>query len=195
MILLLGNKGGMGRRYSAVLDYLEIPFCGVDVDNAVPGYDYDGVIIATPTDTHFDLVRIYSQLKIPILCEKAITRNEDELGAILDIPDLQLQMVNQYSQIAYGSGNGETFYDYYNTGKDGLAWDCINIIGLAKGLAKISNQSPIWKCTINGQELKITDMDRAYIRMIADWYKTPRSNLKYIERAHRKIFDGEYEHV
>lgn len=192
MILLLGNKGGMGRRYSAIMRHLGIPFVGIDQGEPVPGTKYSGVIVATPTETHYDIVRLYRHLDIPILCEKPISRRIDHVRELVETTRY-LTMVNQYEWLIDSDSEGDTVYNYWNSGKDGPQWDCINIIGLAKKPARISNKSPIWHCAINGHTLNIKDMDMAYCRMIDAWAKRPTSeNRDYIIRAHSRVLQREY---
>jgi len=183
----------MGRRYSAIFDYLDAPYVGVDAGEEVPENDYSGVLIATPTETHLDLIKHYASLGIPILCEKPIVKTREGLEELLGIK-AHLSMVNQYEFLVSRSHDaGECYYDYWNSGKDGLIWDCINIIGLSYQPPRLGNTSPVWKCSINGRALNIRDMDLAYIRMISDWLKKPDNDgMSYIELAHRKVFDEEY---
>ena len=182
----------MGRRYSAILNYLNIPFRGIDKDDVIINDNYKGVIIATPTETHVALAEFYSELKMPILCEKPIAKNLEGVERALKCE--KLTMVNQYEYLVKKGARGETHYNYWNSGKDGAGWDCINIIGLSNGpLPRISNRSPIWKCQINGHELNIKDMDTAYCRMIEDWVKRPdANNHEYIERAHLRVLNKEF---
>ncbi len=82
---------------------------------------------------------------------------------------------------------GETYYDYFKSGQDGLAYDCCNIIGLSKKRPTLANSSPIWKAKINGQELSLADMDQAYVKMIMDWTRSPLSNWDYAVEMHQKV--------
>jgi hypothetical protein len=176
------------------MNHLGITYRGVDQGDAVPNMDYTGVIIATPTATHVDLIEFYAHLNLPILCEKPIATEESGLVRALNV-NAKLMMVDQYSQIVGSDTYGDTYYNYWNSGADGPGWDCINIIGKAEGsVALVSHKSPIWLCMINGQALNIKDMDVAYCTMIEGWAKRPRENLEYIDKAHRRVLRGEYEY-
>jgi hypothetical protein len=172
----------MARRYRACLDYLGVEHCGVDLGGFESGViaDCDGIIIATPTKNHVDMIKRYSLFTLPILCEKPISLNDFEL------PDHNIQMVNQYEHCGPFPG-GETYYDCWRTGGDGLAWDCINIIGLAETLPHLGNKSPVWKCMINGKELSLNDVDNGYVKMLDAWTKNPKPNIEYIKKAHEKV--------
>ena len=187
----------MGSRYRTILTHMGIPFKGVDTDFWDENYfkqnhDFHSVIIATPTDTHCELIKFFHQFDIPMLCEKPITMDEDELREIVAL-EPKLRMVCQYKYILKDPGAmGATHYNYFRTGDDTLAWDCISIIGLADGCANISNDSPIWQCSINGNELSLSDMDGAYCKMIRDWVSGPTEDLAFIYHAHMKVFNKEY---
>lgn len=182
----------MGGRYASILRYLGEDFEGIDKGDAIPNKKYTGILVASSTDSHAEIIETFHPLGLPILCEKPITKNRDELSRILR-KGPNLCMVNQYAYMLHTSHiKGPTFYDYWNSGKDGPGWDCINIIGLAKDRAQISNKSPIWKCQINGHELNIKHMDYAYCRMIEDWLRKPAPTLDYIDRAHERVFQEQY---
>lgn len=180
-VYIYGYNGNMARRYRACLDYLGIEHCGEDIDCIVGSFaGSDGLIIAAPTDLHMRSLQYFSQFDKPILCEKPISLDK------FSIPDANIQMVNQYEFCGPFPG-GETYYDCWRTGGDGLAWDCINIIGLADNLPHLNNKSPVWKCMINGKELSLNDVDNGYVRMIDAWTKNPKPNIDYIYKAHEKV--------
>jgi len=184
-VCIVGIQGNMGRRYKAVLDYLDVAVSGTDINGYTYQYEEnkaDGYIIATPTSGHLlDIINLRDKNK-PILCEKPIT-----IGMLPNIGGKELvTMVCQYQYLIDKSSVGPTYYDYFRSGSDGLIWDTINILGLAKEMPTIKNESPIWKCAINGKELSIADMDNAYIKMLMDWMKNPRSNWDFATVAHER---------
>lgn len=197
-VFISGINGNMGKRYSAILRYLDIPYTGMDreetfgqqVAYCLHDKDVDGVIIATPTNTHIDAISWFSSLKKPMLCEKPISLSPFDIS---ESTRKYLTMVNQYKYIDLTSGSegqgldGITFYDYYHSGSDGIFWDCINIIGLSKSGIHIDNKSPVWKCLINGNLLNREAVDRAYISMVKDWVLNHESNFDYIVKSHKKV--------
>jgi len=195
MILIIGGSGNMGKRYRAILTELQVDWDIYDtkIDKGprhAKARSADGFIICTPTHTHVDTIISLMSYGKPILCEKPISK---EIFEVLDVVKMarrnyaNLQMVNQYAFMPIGEGGGETVYDYYRHGEDGIFWDCINIIGLAKGAATIREHSPKWTCKINGEDLNLSQIDSAYIRMIDSWLRKPVPNLEYIESAHQKV--------
>lgn len=192
-VFISGSLGNMGRRYSAILDYLDIYYEGSDINNPLSSQamyvrdnDFDGVIVATPTHNHTDALNIFSSFcKVPILIEKPVTKHP----ILDDKPYHPCTVVNQYKYMVDESREGETLYDYFKTGSDGLFWDCYNIIGLAKDKVTLSNKSPIWTCVINGQELSLKDMDKAYVEMIKDWTENPEPNIDYIKATQNKVME------
>jgi hypothetical protein len=186
-IVVIGSKGNMGRRYALILEHIGCEVIGVDLidgQRVIP--KADGYVIATPTDSHYDIIRYTLPFQKPILCEKPISKNMIELQTLLSIDNLDLSMINQYEFLINPNYTGHTIYNYFKTGNDTLHWDCINIIGLAKQSYDIKNDSLVWRCVINGQELNIADMDLAYINNIKGWVEGWR-NKEYILTAHAKV--------
>lgn len=180
----------MGKRYAAILNYLGVPVCGHDMadtdKSAMAGAS--GFIVATPTQNHLADVKSLFQFGKPILAEKPLSTDFGKLVTFEDNhrEDLALlQMVCQY-EFMQKQFRGSTFYDYFKTGADGLAWDCINIIGLARGNVSLDNKSPYWNVKLNGSLLNLGLVDHAYIDMIKAWLKEPKSNWAYARKAHEK---------
>lgn len=129
-------------------------------------------------------------LKKPVLCEKPICKDPDELLALMAEcrkAGTRLQMVSQYDYLVDRKSHGPSHWDYYKSGGDGLAWDCIQIIGHAKERPSLKNMSPIWSCMINGKPLQIEQMDFAYIWMIRDWLDKPRDDIDRILESHKAV--------
>lgn len=198
-VFIVGINGNMGSRYSAILKYcFNIEPDGTDID-LEDDFDFyiigdpkeaDGIILASPTEFHLQDLAEYLNYGVPILCEKPLTTDLEKLEefAFKHSDKLHLiQMVNQYNFLTEKTDEGETYYNYFKTGNDGIYWDCINLIGLAKKRPKLQNTSPLWECKINGRNLSSLDMDNAYVRMINDWLKNPTSNFEYALDAHRKV--------
>jgi hypothetical protein len=191
-VLIVGGEGGMGKRYRAVLNHLQVEHESYDIHEdyelEVAADSATAAIIATPTSTHLDVVEQLLPFDIPILCEKPFSKNFEQLGDLLGAAkNSQIAMVNQYRFMSIGAEQLTTRYDYFKSGGDGLIWDCINIIGLAKGEIILGNKSPIWKCKINGRHLDISEMDAAYVFMISEWLKNPTYDHRYILEAHKKV--------
>lgn len=182
----------MGRRYKAIFNHLGVDYAEFDSKTHEHIHSYaklaSGFLIATPTVTHVDLIFQLAPYKKPILCEKPITRDPTELAAVLMLKP-KLQMVNQYAFMPIGRGKKPTHYDYFRTGGDGLEWDCINVIGLAKAGVKVKNHSPVWDCQINGKKLSLSDIDGAYMKMVRAWLNDPVPNLDYIKTSHNKVME------
>jgi hypothetical protein len=195
--LVIGHKGNMGRRYTTILDHLGEHWIGADFGDAFPDSEtFQRVIVATPTDSHVRIIRSLFAYRVPILCEKPVCKDLDALRGLIDDCrklGVKLTMINQY---AYLHGpkfdpSERSYYNYFKSGGDGLAWDCINILGLAAERATLSNDSPRWLCQINGRSLSIGSMDQGYIDMLNDWLSNPKENLDYILKAHKRAYDYE----
>ena len=207
-VCVVGGKGNMGKRYRAILKHLEVEHISVDINEHLPTVkdDVTHYIIATPTDEHLgSLMNISWGLKPPVnfLIEKpiAILSNRDVDTKLRPVSTAisrghNVYMVNQYAYCHFDlhQENQPTYYDYYNSGKDGLAWDCIQIIYLAKDSIDLKNDSPEWTCFINGLLFTRNILDRCYIRMIEDFISDGKKYGKLwgwddIRSAHRKAFE------
>jgi hypothetical protein len=189
----------MGKRYQAVLKYLGKSFTCVD---AIDSEDYilrmaqdsNGVIIATPTDTHVYYLNLLApRIKAPILCEKPICKDIDDLKFL--IADLKshgtnLTMMMQYKFLDFSAMlqiEGPSHYDYFRTGKDGLYWDTFQTIALARGPVVVRNESPIWDVQLNGRRINFSDMDNAYITAVSEWINNPGDDLDQLLEMHIKV--------
>lgn len=205
MTLVVGHKGSMGERYQAILRHLGEPFVGYDTKEwasmVLPDYSiYDRFIIATPTETHLAWVRQLDGYNKPILCEKPLSKNIAEVEEILSCKS-PLSMTMQYKYLLDGKGEHalakwtdyehgippRSWYDYFRTGKDGLYWDCFQVIALAEGPVKVQNASPTWTCAINGQVLSIKDMDNAYVENVKDFLSDHYLDRSDLLRWHLKV--------
>ena len=190
--LIIGSNGSMGRRYQAILRALKKPFVCFDVesdmDAVVKKAQYcDGIIIASPTDTHFNYLVNLQSLGKNILCEKPLTKSPTEMDYLKNgLGKTKLKMVMQYKILDTRAKCSPSHYDYFRTGNDGLYWDCIQIIGLARGPVKINNESPVWRCGLNGRRLNISQMDHAYIKMVKDWFNHPDDDMGFLSDIHHK---------
>ena len=182
MIALIGAKGNMGSRYQAILKHLGHRYQCYDYGD-VPTADFDHAIVATPTNTHRQVLENLAILHggrtarpRHILMEKPLATSIDDIEAMYRIAEcahFNLHCVNQYAHLPeateFTRQAGESSYSYFRHGKDGLLWDCFQIYALAKGPVYVSEDSPVWRCTINGIEIDIKNMDRAYVLMVKDF--------------------------
>jgi hypothetical protein len=195
-ILIVGANGNMGKRYGAILTYLGKQWSGVDAEHnrhfvLASARASEGVIIATPTATHAQVIRDVLPAGKPILCEKPVTKNVVELKEILGEAKTPFRMVYQYQLMVSGSRIGRSHYDYFRHGNDGLVWDCLQIIGLSRGKPDLGEASPVWRCMINGKALNLAHMDAAYIAYVQAWLKYPKQDPGEIIAIHEKVDDFE----
>lgn len=194
-ILIIGSEGSMGKRYQAVLRYLGHGMIRADKDASEKqvgdaARKAAGIIICTPTDTHSNVIKAVLGAKKPILCEKPVCKDLDQLHQLMsqvDASNVPFRMVMQYEHLLNKNRIGRSFYDYFRTGNDGIFWDCLQIIAFARGELTLRNVSPIWSCMINGQSLKLSDMDAAYIAEVQRWMLRPKQETGEIYRIHDKV--------
>ena len=205
-ILLLGSGGSMGKRYQAILKSSDhTVMCADKGDNWEPLYGgCDRVILATPTRLHSEqLIKLIEMGKKPILCEKPIATDVTKVEFLLEFSrrnEVPLEMMRQYEKLPQEfvfkpDADALTYYNYYNTGKDGLIWDCIQIIGAARNAVLINNDSPTWVCNINGYATNSSHMDDAYADFICAWIDSDgQGDLETILKYHEKTARFEREH-
>jgi len=203
--LILGSEGSMGTRYQSILRQLNLKYSCYDPvkHNHENIYDYDqfdGIILATPTYTHFNILQELKGFKKRILCEKPVTKDFQELEKIISW-GLDLTMMLQYQHLLFdqvgeikkfGSEIGPSYYNYFRTGKDGLCWDCMQTIALHNGPMEklnIKNDSPVWSCMINNETLRFNLMDHAYIRSVMEWAFGAIQDENLIFNAHKKVIE------
>jgi hypothetical protein len=203
---IIGSEGNMGRRYAAICKHLGFDSVGYDPmlkDSVWDGFFTDRslshIIITSPTDQHLTnlmMLRLGVHKHTPILCEKPIAKASDEYNKELMTNLVCLSertfMVNNYSFTdLIPDHEGVTSYDYCCSGRDGLNWDCIQLIYLARGEWHLRNESPVWQCQINGQWVHRSSVDFSYIRMMKTFLVPfPGPNLwgpEAILSAHKKV--------
>lgn len=177
MITLIGANGSMGQRYQAILKFLKIEAKYFDKEHSLndiikSSHETKATIIATPTNTHAEYLRQLLPHAPKLLCEKPVIKDIEELDDIVAYAlrgGFQFHMMAQYMELLREVGEGPSSYDYFRHGPDGLIWDCLQIVGLSKGEVDLREESPVWKCTINGQRLSLADMDYAYVSFVGKW--------------------------
>ena len=197
MILILGDKGSMGVRYRAILSHLGVPHDGLDVD-APPSIRRDLIetagryIIATPTETHESILEDLITRGKPILCEKPILTDTDKLRDVLKRSEAfrtPIRVMMQYERLYNPKSEGPSYYNYFRHGRDGLVWDCFQIIALSNGDVALGEDSPVWDCVLNGEQLSIDDMDNAYVEYVQSWLEHPGQSAETIWKWHKKVSD------
>lgn len=178
MILLLGGKGSIGRRYAAVLRELGEPFIVHDKEDNPQLIEHlaaaDHAIIATPTETHFDYILTLERARIPYLCEKPVTKKIAEAEMLFQHCSMGF-VVNNW---AFLSTNAELThtgklkhltYDFYNTGRDGLLWDVCQLVYLAQitqAKLEVRRFSASWDVTWNDFEVPYRWIEMSYLQMV-----------------------------
>jgi hypothetical protein len=122
-----------------------------------------------------------------VLCEKPIAKDSKIVERFTKHD--KLFMVNNWSYL-YSQAVDNIFYNYFNTGKDGL-WDFIKPVSISRTFAH-SNTCPIFQCEIDGKYYTQKDFDKTYVDMIFDFYHSRYDmsmlmNIKTAIKAHQKI--------
>lgn len=195
MTLIIGALGSMGKRYQAILKHLNEPYGCYDPAYHAGFQDvkelekYDRFIVASPTDTHKYWVKVLDDHKKPILCEKPLSTKKQDIDFILSCQS-PLSMMAQYEYFTDPYFNtGASWYNYYNHGKDGLVWDCFQIIALAKEKFDLSEDSCVWSCGINGKEIDLRKMDVAYLWAVKNFLAGRYLSKEKLSMWHEKVLE------
>lgn len=181
-VVLVGANGSMGRRYRAILRWLRIPVTTYDIQDEgcspaavlAASETARAVIIATPTRTHSFYGNLLWDCPAPLLIEKPMSKNLKVVEHMLNRPS-DITTMAQYAMLDNTKLGETTRYDHYHSGSDGLAWDCMTLLGLARGHAVLNDESPIWDCTLNGQRLTLEDVQISYVKYLEAWLGSGRS--------------------
>jgi hypothetical protein len=191
-VFIYGLNGNMGQRYKTICQSLGHEVGGHDVtpfESSFSRFEADRIIVATPTSTHAEILHGIVALKKPVLCEKPVTKSRRDLYELVEryrTYGTPLSIVSQYDELVDPEWEGETLYDYFKSGPDGLHWDCLNVVWHAKSGVTLRKVSPVWTCRINGKELDLRLMDYAYIAMLRKWLAEPESHYDRILESHEK---------
>jgi len=180
VIALFGGNGSIGSRYAAILRHMDVDYKVIEIDDDLPEFaQTTKCIIATPTDTHVDIINQIPD-SIPILCEKPIDRNPNKIPKRKNC-----YMVNNYYHVMKIKGilpPYSVWYNYYKTGKDGLLWDCCQLVYLDEE-ARIETKSPRWNLSVNREWIKYRDLEESYVRMVSDFLNDKFHKLWSMEVA------------
>lgn len=196
-VLVIGGNGSMGRRYVAILKHLkeDVYF----VDNEFTSYQllpcFDAFVVATPTSNHFPMLKMLASLGKPVLCEKPLCQRgleiEDiERRAIQSNTDIRMVCNWKYAinlamtraQKIAVEGEMEIEYNYFDSGKDGFFWDCIQLIHLA-GRFKYDRTHPAFEAKVNGIDVTLEHIHASYVLMVSEWLHGDKSKLWNLEDA------------
>ena len=175
-ILVIGGLGSIGSRYCAILKWLGIEYEILDIGmGRLEAREFDRAIIATPTETHYDYCKQLVEMGKPFLCEKPVSKDLKECEELAAIKNGYV--VNNYEIIYRRKWNTSSkeyppniSYHCYKTGKDGLDFDCSQLIYMAGyGFLTLTKDSPIWSLRMNGDIVTYKELEESYVWMIQAW--------------------------
>ena len=201
-ILVVGSKGSMGRRYCAILRYLKEEVITADIGDPWWEWDFDRVIIATPTGRHNADLLLAMPMGKPILCEKPISKSASDVSCHLQESISRGVDVRMCSNWKYAinlaltraqkvaiEGEMEIEYSYYDSGKDGFFWDVIQLLHLA-GRFKYDRTRPAIEAKVNGIDVTLEHIHASYVLMVSEWLHGDKGKLWSLEdavKANRKV--------
>lgn len=171
MISVIGGLGSIGRRYCAILKSLGVEYSVYDTASESHSVwnSCEKAIIATPTETHYQWASFCQSAGITFLVEKPMSKRVSECEAM---QGWNGYVVNNYAYCV----QRPTLYDHYNTGKDGVEWDCCQLIYLNPRIT-IKTESPEWILMGPGKRVNYSDLERSYIEMVSDFVNGNYGNL------------------
>ena len=191
MIALLGGNGGIGKRYQAVLNYLNEPFRVIDIGDSKGLLEgCEKAIIATSTDAHEEWCWECSYLKIPFLCEKPLSKKKESIDAMIS-RDVVGYVVNNWAFVATNFSNKaptSLYYDFYNSGKDGLVWDVCQLILLADKAncsLEVRTDSYYWDAMWGEEVIPYSAIEQSYMQMIRAFLSDDMAKLWNLSDAYR----------
>jgi hypothetical protein len=188
-LLIIGAAGNMGRRYTDIARSLDADVTGIDIGEPIGHIHPDVAIIATPTDTHYQLCLDMQRRGIPYLCEKPVC-----MQSVGKLEALTGYMVNNWAHVFYDRylepKQHEVTYDYFNTGPHGKLWDCIQLYHIARGIPTIRTNAREFTASIDERPVSLGDIQESYRRMLQSFLKKQESRLWTIRSTvptHRMI--------
>lgn len=191
MITVIGGQGSMGKRYCAILRWLQCNYQSQDLKGGCSLADArrsEAWIIASPTDSHFGWCKKAIEHGIPFLCEKPLSKSIDECAELIDLADehdAEGYVVNNYHYAIRNlkkSSEPKLQYDYYNHGKDHYLWDCCQLLNI-NGEVKLNFDSPTWEFLVDGCKVPYNTIERSYIEMVDDFVEGESENLWDLNEA------------
>ena len=168
--VIFGANGSMGRRYTAICKNMGHTVLPIEIGQTLsPTEDFDYAIIATPTKTHFDIVKKLLPYNKTILCEKPVCFNLRRVKELRLLDKRHLVKVVCNWKFVKGMlpfNHNKIEYNFYNTGKDGLYYDCCQLVLLSHGSCILRTTSPTFMATVNGKSISLTNIENSYITMI-----------------------------
>ena len=178
--LIIGNRGRMGRRYSAILEHLGQDSTDIDIGETATLSDYSHVIVCTPTPTHFEFTIKAVMENVPhILCEKPVCGDSAKAKRVACLrTKSDIRVVCNWAFVEENTilqpRSHDVEYSNWMTGNDGQEWDCCQLYYLARSRPTIK-RGPVFRASINGLPVTLTDIDRSYVDMLNHWYKAPQA--------------------
>lgn len=198
-ILVLGARGNMGRRYCAILRHLGQEVVEADIGDRWTDLEFDKAIVATPTPGHaYDCLQLAMRKK-SFLCEKPLSTNPREIEDLIlycEANGVDGRMVCNWKFAGMPAGCSwlpgfhEVNYSNWRTGSDGTAWDCIQLIYLAKGGGiKIEVGAPCFRASIDYWHITLENIEQSYIKMVDYWLNKPSAlwSLEDAKKATQKV--------
>ena len=173
-VALIGGAGSIGTRYHCILDKLGVDVVVHDPPAGIHGNltNCDKWIICTPTDTHYNWCLQAISAGVTFLCEKPMSKSLVETEAIVDkayVRGVEGFVVCNYNMCSVTMKGREIYFNYFRTGKDGLCWDCCQLLYLGNQVM-LKTDSFVWTLIVDGVwQVDYRDLEMSYGKMLASF--------------------------
>ena len=175
-LLIIGHKGSIGQRWVAVARAFGENITGYDLGSSdrLLQDNYDGVLIASPTTTHYKYLVKFCGV-CPVLCEKPLLTTRYALKELWLLPGIEkIRIVSNWLWFCddiLPPGQNIISYNYFRAGNEDFVSNMAQPIYLAKKLS-IKTTSPVFKCTINNLSISLDTIELSYVKCYENWKKS-----------------------
>jgi hypothetical protein len=200
-ILIIGNKGSTGKRYSSILKMLGAEIEEYDIihyrnNKKLPKGEL--CIIACPTNLHcYFASKALDKGYKKILVEKPFSKSLEEIEKIMDTQgDADIRVICNWKFSSFSEllpEDNQISYNFYNHGNDDEPlWDLCQLVYLQKDYdLDFGYDSPFFTCSINGFNIGLWDIEKSYYRMLISWLVSPEKlwDIKDAYKMSKKVLE------
>lgn len=198
-VLLVGSSGAIGRRYKAILNYLNVDVLECDPESGTGDNIFnktDGVLVASPTTTHRSILEYVLKHDVPVLCEKPLCASLEECYHAIHLPNAKrrLYMVDNWVHMLGGFRKNYVIkYRNWYMGKESFAFNMAQPIYLTSlGKLQVNKNYPMFEAHVDDKIYTAYEIEKSYVEMIEKWISTGKSHFGVTEAVEMQSCLDEY---